>query len=690
MSTFFQIPKFIIYALECEIAVSITSLKSSGEPLYLDSDSLKSIKEFHQYIFQDLLKFSSQSRLSEKDGYLVVPLIPGTTNNTQIHFSFLRDFERAKNGADNPRKSTGALAGKDFGIFENKVVQSSYHSAARNQRYFVIDVCKDLNPTSPFPNLEVASTFAEYYQKRHQIEVSRDQPLLSVQYAPTQVNFLYPRYFRKESSSSENVCDEKEKSRRAEIHLIPELCHILPLSASAWRIISYLPTIAHCLSKFLLVEELRCRIREETGIGCNAWPDELPLPLLSAGDSVGEERLDKVSQKSGAVKTPCLLEECALQNQDDYRDVNSASPTEYRPIVDSMCKLPSPTTGPKIGPSITLLLRALTARSADLGFHSEHLELLGDSLLKFEVSLELYLSEHQTDERALSILRGHRVSNDRLSTQGRRLGLPGLLTSKRPDIAKNSLPPGFTLDKQSTRTENSVPDCKNITDRSLNTYHHQVIGDKLVANCVEALIGAYLVSCGRRSARQLLIWFDVAKHTQEELEGLFNDVSNKCKTSQIRHESKMINDDDTFSKQGFNFLPLSESGQVPDVGHIEKRIGYRFQNKFLLLRALTHSSYSRSLAFVAESYQKLEFLGDAVLDYLVTLFLFARFPQLNHGDLTDFRSALVNNFTVAFLAVQNRLHQFLRCMSPPLIDVIGRFVEFLDEQESKQGASWKV
>jgi endoribonuclease Dicer len=59
---------------------------------------------------------------------------------------------------------------------------------------------------------------------------------------------------------------------------------------------------------------------------------------------------------------------------------------------------------------------------------------------------------------------------------------------------------------------------------------------------------------------------------------------------------------------------------------------------------------------VTDSYERLEFLGDAVLDYLVSCFIFSSFPEKTPGEVTELRSALVCNNTLASLTVKAGLH----------------------------------
>ena len=93
---------------------------------------------------------------------------------------------------------------------------------------------------------------------------------------------------------------------------------------------------------------------------------------------------------------------------------------------------------------------------------------------------------------------------------------------------------------------------------------------------------------------------------------------------------------------------------------IEECIGYRFKNAQLLVTALTHSSYANEINGSAENNERLEFLGDAVLELAISEELFARFPQDREGSLTSLRSQLVSEPCLADLARTIELQQALR------------------------------
>jgi ribonuclease-3 len=87
----------------------------------------------------------------------------------------------------------------------------------------------------------------------------------------------------------------------------------------------------------------------------------------------------------------------------------------------------------------------------------------------------------------------------------------------------------------------------------------------------------------------------------------------------------------------------------------------QFRDPSLLARALTHRSYLNEHPEVAlEDNERLEFLGDAVLDFVVGAWLYNRFPELREGRLTSLRAALVRTDTLAEFAVQAGLPAELR------------------------------
>jgi ribonuclease-3 len=94
---------------------------------------------------------------------------------------------------------------------------------------------------------------------------------------------------------------------------------------------------------------------------------------------------------------------------------------------------------------------------------------------------------------------------------------------------------------------------------------------------------------------------------------------------------------------------------------LEQRLGLDFRDKSLLQRALTHRSYlNEHPDFPFEDNERLEFLGDAVIDFITGEYLYHRFPELPEGPLTNLRSALVRRETLASFARDIDLGRYLR------------------------------
>ena len=93
---------------------------------------------------------------------------------------------------------------------------------------------------------------------------------------------------------------------------------------------------------------------------------------------------------------------------------------------------------------------------------------------------------------------------------------------------------------------------------------------------------------------------------------------------------------------------------------LEKRIGYTFRDKKLLRQALTHSSFANEQKInKLEDYERLEFLGDAVLELVSSDFLFHENPQMPEGKLTKLRSSMVCEPALAYCARDLELGQYM-------------------------------
>ncbi|VDL72636.1 unnamed protein product [Nippostrongylus brasiliensis] len=347
----------------------------------------------------------------------------------------------------------------------------------------------------------------------------------------------------------------------------------------------------------------------------------------------------------------------------------------------------------------------------------ERLETIGDSFLKYSVTDYLYHTHPDQHEGKLSFARSKEVSNCNLYRLGKRLGIPSLIVASKFDVYDSWLPPCYMpnndfkapnsedaeerdkfiedvlegndtarkLPKPVTgwdqadanndvrQLENGVetinfakPSASSATMEELpplpyNMLTQQYISDKSIADAVEALIGAHLLTLGPRPTLKVMKWLGLKVLTDdvEGAEPLLSFVNTpECPDMAMRLLEDMW--------QQFNFSLL------------EDKIGYRFNNKAYLLQAFTHASYFKNR--ITGCYQRLEFLGDAVLDYTITRYLFEDQRQYSPGVLTDLRSALVNNTIFASLAVKYDFHKHFVAMCPGLHHMIEKFVKLCSER----------
>ncbi|XP_056281809.1 endoribonuclease Dicer [Pseudoliparis swirei] len=209
---------------------------------------------------------------------------------------------------------------------------------------------------------------------------------------------------------------------------------------------------------------------------------------------------------------------------------------------------------------------------------------------------------------------------------------------------------------------------------SYDLHTEQCIADKSIADCVEALLGCYLTSCGERAAQMFLCSLGL-KVLPLERGALLEAAAVDLCYGWLKIPPRGLLDHPDAERT----LTLLISG----FENFESKINYTFQNKAYLLQAFTHASYHYNT--ITDCYQRLEFLGDAILDYLITKHLYEDPRQHSPGVLTDLRSALVNNTIFASLAVKYDYHKYFKAISPELFHVIDDFVQFQLEKNEMQG-----
>ena len=116
--------------------------------------------------------------------------------------------------------------------------------------------------------------------------------------------------------------------------------------------------------------------------------------------------------------------------------------------------------------------------------------------------------------------------------------------------------------------------------------------------------------------------------------------------------------------------PPSTSGDdmASSIRSVEEILSYRFKDKSLLKEALTHNSYNNGESL--KSYQRLEFVGDAVLGLAISNYVFLAYPNLEPGQLSSLRAANISTEKLARVAVRHGLHRFIRHNAASLHDKV--------------------
>ncbi|XP_027192482.1 dicer-like protein 4 isoform X3 [Cicer arietinum] len=308
------------------------------------------------------------------------------------------------------------------------------------------------------------------------------------------------------------------------------------------------------------------------------------------------------------------------------------------------------------------VLEALTTEKCQERFSLERLEVLGDAFLKFAVARHFFLLHDSFHEGDLTSKRSSVVNNSNLFKLAIRRNLQVYICDQVFDPLQF-----YALGRPCPRvcteeTEDSIHLCLNsdgkkrsATSTRCNKNHHW-LHRKTVADVVEALVGAFIVDSGFKAATVFLTWIGIQVNFEA------SQVVNICTGS-------------------VGYFPLSADVDIPS---LEEKLGHHFVHKGLLLQAFVHPSYNKH---GGGCYQRLEFLGDAVLDYLITSYLYSAYPKLKPGQLTDLRSLSVNNKAFACVAVDRCFDEFLLCDSTPLTEAIIKYVDHMRRSVSHCGTS---
>lgn len=150
-------------------------------------------------------------------------------------------------------------------------------------------------------------------------------------------------------------------------------------------------------------------------------------------------------------------------------------------------------------------------------------------------------------------------------------------------------------------------------------------GMKVCADVIEAILGLIYLACGYQASVEVAYELGVSLPTDDEDVGLFGNTDFEPRPTLLKAVAE------SFGKKSF-------------------------QSPQLVEEALTHPS---AVYQDVSSYQRLEWVGDAVLCLAMREWVFNQYPEKEVGDLVNLESALVSNETLAYLSFQNGLHTFI-------------------------------
>lgn len=247
------------------------------------------------------------------------------------------------------------------------------------------------------------------------------------------------------------------------------------------------------------------------------------------------------------------------------------------------------------------VITAITTPAAEGPTNYQRYEFFGDTVLKFTVASSLYHQHPNWHEGYLAKGLQAIVENHRLAREAVDRGLGSFIISKKFNVRKWSAP--LISEKLDTNRDR----------REMST--------KVLADVVEALIGAAYIDGGLAKAQACITHFLPEVQLQiprPDCSAMSQDQDNKPHL--IQQQS------------------------------LEEKIGYAFNDKSLLMEALTHGSCQHDAS--TQSYQRLEFLGDAVLDMLIVDTIIVHPTQLPQGKMTKIKAAVANASLLAFLCME--------------------------------------
>ncbi|KAG8902461.1 Dicer-like protein 1 [Tulasnella sp. 403] len=259
---------------------------------------------------------------------------------------------------------------------------------------------------------------------------------------------------------------------------------------------------------------------------------------------------------------------------------------------------------PDIAPA--LLVEALTLPLVYAGYDYQRLETLGDSCLKLATSVHVFTKYPYKHEGQLTALRRNSINNKYLRGRALERNLFRFVNSERVVNGRTWTTPTIDI----SHDPEGRPLALQNTPR------------KSMQDCVEATLGAAWLTGGIKMVLKTGTQFGLCFGGKEPWPGRPGTIRDKIRPGELSPAS---------------------------LRSLMDKMGYHFNDIYLLVEALTHPSCQLP---DAQSYNRLEYLGDALIDLFVIDHLYSRFPSAQPGKLTNARSAAVCNTTLSAIALR--------------------------------------
>ena len=463
-----QIAPINVYHPGGQYQASITEVKN----ILLTEDEMDMVRNFQQYLVDTVWKIE---RVEEQCGDALI--VPVNTSLKKIDDALLGEI------LNNNVSSAKRCHLDNYSLSSDSVVYPMYKNT--REHYFIeMFVPKEImSVDTKMPDEKI--TFREYYKTKYGLSPHQDQNLIKPSFADRRSYMLLP---------GEQTSSSKSPGQLKTTYFVPEFMGVEPVTSGLWRQLQMFPFILHRISSMISAQNL--------------------LQSLKLDDQQQHLDLEKRS-----VSGRHLFERLIVFGQQRYQ-----------------------------APSIGDVVQAVTLKAANDQFDMERLEILGDCFLKYYTGIFLYykLLEQETvntEEGDLSSKRSRVVGNKNLCKIAQSLHLDQCIISAQMDLASTWLPPGFTslsmenmlieldqsfADKLSSDRKKTVsvggllnwireeemclvltdPEdlisraverCESKTETSgVKMRNHKLIADKSMADCVEALIGCFMMTSGQQ------------------------------------------------------------------------------------------------------------------------------------------------------------------------------------------------